>query len=82
MIIFFLKELFQKILKYKFFVKKKILNYDNFQDACQNVDCKYGEECRGGQCICSFHCPSKPAESQRVCGEGEFERFLENSKTT
>ncbi|CAJ0957416.1 unnamed protein product, partial [Mesorhabditis belari] len=38
-------------------------------DACQNVECGYGEECRGGVCTCNYHCPSDPPPASRVCGE-------------
>lgn len=38
-------------------------------DACINVECGFGEECRGGKCVCSYQCPSSPPSSARVCGE-------------
>ncbi|VDM82393.1 unnamed protein product [Strongylus vulgaris] len=38
-------------------------------DACLNVECGFGQECRGGKCLCSYHCPSSPPSTARVCGE-------------
>ncbi|CAJ0557949.1 unnamed protein product, partial [Mesorhabditis spiculigera] len=36
-------------------------------DACQNVECGYGQECRGGVCTCNYHCPVSAPDSSRVC---------------
>ncbi|EYC28294.1 hypothetical protein Y032_0008g79 [Ancylostoma ceylanicum] len=38
-------------------------------DACLNVECGFGEECRGGKCLCSYQCPLSPPPSAKVCGE-------------
>ncbi|CAI4227286.1 unnamed protein product [Auanema sp. JU1783] len=38
-------------------------------DACQHIECRYGEECRSGVCVCSYNCPVNPPASSKVCGE-------------
>ncbi|WKX94263.1 hypothetical protein Q1695_011484 [Nippostrongylus brasiliensis] len=38
-------------------------------DACIHVECGFGQECRGGSCVCSYQCPLSPPNTARVCGE-------------
>nr|pir hypothetical protein T13C2.5 - Caenorhabditis elegans [Caenorhabditis elegans] len=38
-------------------------------DECLHVQCRYGEECRSGVCVCSYNCPANPPLSARICGE-------------
>ncbi|KAK6734704.1 hypothetical protein RB195_018103 [Necator americanus] len=46
-----------------------VVAFEGKCDACLNVECGFGEECRGGKCMCSYQCPSSPPASARVCGE-------------
>ncbi|XGW12472.1 hypothetical protein V3C99_013291, partial [Haemonchus contortus] len=46
-----------------------VVAFEGKCDACIHVECGFGQECRGGKCICSYQCPSSPPQSARVCGE-------------
>ncbi|KAK5965714.1 hypothetical protein GCK32_007571 [Trichostrongylus colubriformis] len=46
-----------------------VVAFEGKCDACINVECGFGEECRGGKCVCFYQCPSSPPSSARVCGE-------------
>ncbi|CAO4364773.1 unnamed protein product [Caenorhabditis nigoni] len=46
-----------------------VMAFEGKCDECLHVQCRYGEECRGGVCICSYNCPANPPLSARICGE-------------
>ncbi|CAI2344090.1 unnamed protein product [Caenorhabditis sp. 36 PRJEB53466] len=46
-----------------------VMAFEGKCDECLHVQCRYGEECRGGVCVCSYNCPANPPLSARICGE-------------
>ncbi|VDM54412.1 unnamed protein product, partial [Angiostrongylus costaricensis] len=46
-----------------------VVAFEGKCDACTNVECGFGEECRRGECVCSYQCSSAPPPSARVCAE-------------